>query len=84
MRHNRLMNALKKAGALITWPSPTKFVATKGDNRIEWFTQPNWRDETKLDAICVNSPSPHTDVMTDLFCDTFHDTIKQAVEALDW
>ena len=53
-------------------------------NRIEWFTQPSSRDETKLYAICVNSPSPHTDVMTDLFCGRFHDTIKGAVSALDW
>lgn len=61
-----------------------KWYARKGSNVVEWYTQEGYPVAEKLRAVCICSPSPHTDVMTDCFCDTFHHTIKAAVAALDY
>jgi hypothetical protein len=84
MDHIRLVNALTKAGATVTKDEhhPTRYQATKGERYILWFTQDGYPKPERLAAVCVHTPSPHTDVMTDCFCDTYHDTIKGAVHAL--
>lgn len=81
--HTRLVNALTKAGATVTNGANDKWIATKGDRRVEWFTQQGYPDKDKLRAVCICTPSPYTDVMTDCFCDTFHHTIKSAVAAVN-
>lgn len=78
MQNKRLLNALAKAGATVTpfsW-GHNGFQAIKGNNRIEWFVQGER-------AVCVCTPSPLTDAMTDCFCDHFHHTIKSAVREMD-
>lgn len=83
-QHKRLVNALKRAGATVTHPvGVRKWLATKGKNRVEWYTQEGFPCAEKLVAVCICNPHPDTDAMTDLFMDTFHHTIKSAVESLD-
>ena len=89
MNHKRLINALTKAGATITNPhadngkDPYYFVATgKNGEKVCWYVQKKWNDESVLEAVSVHSPSPHTDIMTDCFCDTFYHTIKGAAAAV--
>jgi len=83
MRHDRLMNAAKNAGAIVE-KMENGYRAVKGNNAIYWYTQESYPDKTKLDAICVHRKSPHTDMMTDCCCDTFFDTIKSAVSSFEW
>ena len=80
-QNTRLVNALKKAGATVT-DDGHKWIAEKDGRLIEWFTQEGYPNKDKLVAVCICSPSPHTDVMTDCFCDTFHRSIKFAVAAI--
>jgi hypothetical protein len=75
MLHKRLVSACLKRGATITETRKGSFSATVGENLLTWHIQ----DDR---AICVCTPSPHTDVMTDCFCDTFHHTIKAAADSL--
>ena len=86
MDHKRLTNALKKAGATIT-SDGHRHSATKGDRMIRWFTQDGFRNgeftSENPEAVCVVTPSPHTDSMTDCYCDRHHDTIKGAVASLE-
>ncbi len=89
MNHKRLLSALAKVGATITNPhadngkEPRYFVATgKNGNKVCWYVQKKWDDETVLEAVSVHTPSPHTDAMRDCFCDTFYHTIKAAAGSL--
>ena len=88
MNHKRLLNALAKVGATITNPhadngkEPRYFVATgKNGDKLCWYVQAHWKTGDK-EAVSVHSPSPHTDIMTDCFCDTFYHTIKGAAGSL--
>ncbi len=85
MNHKRLLNALAKVGATITNPhadngkEPRYFVATgKNGDKLCWYVQKRWDDETVLEAVSVHSPHPDTDAMTDLFMDTYFRTVKAA------
>ena len=86
MNHQRLLNALHKVGATVTnepnGKSMTRFRATKGSEVLLWYAQKKWDKPEELEAVSVHSPSPHTDIMTDCFCDTFYHTIKGAAESL--
>ena len=86
MNHQRLLNALHKVGATVTnephGKSMTRFRAAKGDRVVVWYAQKKWDKPEELEAVSVHSPSPHTDIMTDCFCDTFYSTIKGAAESL--
>jgi hypothetical protein len=86
MNHKRLLNALAKAGATVTHEPHTKtmvrYRATKGNEVLLWYAQKKWDNPDELEAVSVHSPSPHTDIMTDCFCDTFYHTIKSAVGSL--
>ena len=77
-QNTRLVSALKKAGAEVTY-NGHKWYAEKAGRVVEWFTQAGFPNKDKLVAVCICSPSPDTDVQTDLFMDTFHHTIKEAV-----
>lgn len=86
MNHKRLLNALAKVGATVTsephGKTMVRYRATKGDRVLAWYAQPKWNKPEELEAVSVHYPSPHTDIMTDCFCDTFYHTIKGAVESL--
>jgi hypothetical protein len=89
MNHTRLTKALTKAGATIT-NEGRRWTATRGNNVLKWWTQAAFDRKTGKDhptelyATAVKTPHPDTDAQTDLFMDTFHDTIKSAVASLDW
>ena len=82
-QHTRLVNALKRAGADVSTDG-RKWRAVKGQNLVEWYTQEGFPNKEKEVAVCICTPSPSTDVMTDCFCDTFHHSIKSAVSSLEW
>ena len=86
MNHKRLLTALTKVGATVTnephGKSMVRFRATKGEEVLCWYAQKKWDKPEELEAVSVHSPSPHTDIMTDCFCDTFYHTIKGAAESL--
>jgi uncharacterized Zn finger protein (UPF0148 family) len=89
MNHKRLLNALAKVGATVTNPhadntkAPRYFKATgKNGEVVCWYVQKKWDNPEELEATSVHTPSPHTDIMTDCFCDTYYHTIKGAVGAL--
>jgi hypothetical protein len=86
MNHKRLLNALAKVGATVTNEPHTKtmvrYRATKGSEVLVWYAQPKWNKPEELEAVSVHSPSPHTDIMTDCFCDTFYHTIRAAAGSL--
>lgn len=86
MNHKRLLSAIAKTGATVTsephGKSMTRFRATKGQEVLCWYAQPKWNKPEELEAVSVHSPSPHTDIMTDCFCDTFHHTIRGAIASL--
>lgn len=102
MTHKRLVNAMIKAGMIVTnfkrWDGDTKpsnrWLATNPKNNecVEWSTQDGFvpaKDgvEAHWDAnnqitTHVTWRSPHTDAMTDCFCDSYYHTIKSAVAAL--
>ena len=75
MKHNRLVNAIRKAGFEVIQSDHREDSFHVANANLHWFKQ----DE---EAICVHYASPHTDIMTDCFCDTFYNTIKSAVESL--
>jgi hypothetical protein len=93
MNNNRLIAAATKAGATVTITSrmpcgaPHCYVAQKGEKRVVWYVQDGFRNgnftKDEMDAVCVHTPSPHTDAMTDCYCDYHHKTIKSAVAALN-
>jgi hypothetical protein len=90
MQHARLIKALTKAGATVTNTGCCRWTATKGKNVLTWWTQPAFDKKTgkdhptELEATGVKTPHPDTDAQSDLFMDTFHDSIKGAVVSLDW
>lgn len=82
MQTSRLASALTKAGATVELNKPrwdgspdSLCVARRGSRAVIWHDQEGT-------AVAVHSPSPHTDIMTDCFCDTFHHSIKSAVESI--
>ena len=91
MNHKRLLNALAKVRATVTneirWTNEphtktmVRFRASKGEEVLCWYAQPHWKTG-ELEAVSVHSPSPHTDIMTDCFCDTFYHTIKSAAGSM--
>lgn len=87
MNLKRLLNALAKVGATVTTPhdnigGPRYYKAVgKTGEVICWYVQPHWKTG-EPEATSVHSPSPHTDIMTDCFCDTYYNTIKGAVQAV--
>jgi hypothetical protein len=96
MTHKRLVSAFLKAGCKVE-EQPRRgnpsFIATnpKNGDMVEWHTQPafvyvkggeSYYDEKNPITTYVVARSPHTDAMTDCFCDTFYHTIKEAVKAI--
>lgn len=87
MLHTRLVNALTKAGAKVTADEYRNdhFFATLNDKKIDWFTQDGFDKKTKqftkekLEVSVCTARSPHTDVQTDCFCDSYAHTIKEAL-----
>lgn len=81
----RLTNALKKVGATVEIIEIDKThnygrgVARLNNRVLEFTYQPGFPDRSKATVPIIVVPSPHTDIMTDCFCDTFFDTIKSAV-----
>jgi hypothetical protein len=86
MQHTRLVKALTKAGATVSnvpaWNGKeSRTWSAKGDKTtIYWYTQDSM--DGTVDAICVHEKSPHTDIQTDMFCDTYFYTIRSAVASL--
>jgi len=94
MLHKRLVTALVKIGAKVEERERgfkdthcKHFVATLGSESIDWYTSRNWNkklndydDQLYVDNVVKRSP--HTDAMTDCFCDSFRDTIKAAIGLL--
>jgi hypothetical protein len=88
MDHARLVNALRKVGAVITNPyadngkEPRYFKATgKNGQLVCWYVQKHWQKGTP-EAVSVHSPHPDTDAMTDIFMDTYFHTIRSAAASL--
>ena len=76
MNLKRLTNALAKAGATITrsdYRTDYYFAHKPGCDTVSWYTE---GEGDKARATCVSTSSPHTDIMTDCFCDRFFHTIK--------
>jgi hypothetical protein len=89
MNHKRLLSALAKVGATVTDNRashnhlPNRFKAVgKNGNVVIWYTQPKWDKPEELEATSVHAPDPQTDIMTDLFLDTYFDTIKGVAHEL--
>jgi hypothetical protein len=94
--HKRLVNAFKKAGCIVEElerRGNPNFLATnpKTGECVEWHTQAafvyvkggeSYYDEANPVTGYVVQRSPHTDIMTDCFCDSFYHTIKSAVAAI--
>jgi hypothetical protein len=96
--HKRLVNAMVKAGMIVTPMEDRRtnpgYIAKNPKNgvQVQWYTQAAFvpaKDgkEAYWDANIpitthVTWCSPHTDSMTDCFCDSYYDTIKSAVAAL--
>lgn len=64
-----------------------QFEATLNGQRIDWYTQENWNEKLgdhdgRLAVSHVTKRSPHTDAMTDCFCDSYSSNIKGAVYLL--
>lgn len=92
MLHKRLVSALEKIGATVedwTHHSANKqFRATLDGEQIDWYVSKNWNKklgayDDQLYVGYVTKRSPHTDSMTDCFCDCYRDTIKAAVALLE-
>lgn len=96
MTHKRLVSAFIKAGCTVT-EQPSRgnpnFIAKnpKTGECVEWHTQPkfvhvkggeSYYDEKNPITTYVVARSPHTDAMTDCFCDSFFHTIASAVQAI--
>jgi hypothetical protein len=88
MNHKRLLNALAKVGATITNTTPNsdakvlRFRAVgKNGKMVCWYAQPHWQTG-ELEAVSVHTPDPQTDIMTDLFMDFHHKSIKSAAAEL--
>jgi hypothetical protein len=63
------------------------FEAEANGLKIDWYTEKNWNKskgchDGKLGVSFVTRRSPHTDIMTDCFCDSYRDTIKGALGLL--
>ena len=94
--HKRLVSAFLKAGMSVTQQERRgnpSYIATNPKNGkcVEWHTQPkfvhvtggdSYYDEKNPITTYVVARSPHTDIMTDCFCDSFYHTIKEAVRAI--
>jgi hypothetical protein len=64
------------------------FEASLDGERIDWYTSENFneklgRNDGRLFVGFVTKRSPHTDTMTDCFCDSYRDTIKASVWLLN-
>ena len=88
MNHKRLRNALAKVGATVTNPhadngkEPRYFKAVGKNGKVVcWYVQAHWKTG-ELEAVSVHTPDPQTDIMTDLFMDYFHKSIKSCVAEL--
>lgn len=75
MKNKSLENAMRKAGATVTCEDNRAYRAVKGSQLVMWYKQED-------SAVCVHTPSRHTDIMTDCHCDRFHKTVKSAVQAI--
>jgi hypothetical protein len=96
--HKRLVSAFKKAGCeVINVPRfgsegkvSNRWMAknVKDGRSVEWHVQAGFDavtktwDESNLITTYVVKRSPHTDIMTDCFCDTFYHTIRESVRAI--
>jgi hypothetical protein len=60
---------------IVGWTTQAAFVPSK-DGKDSFF------DESTPITTYIVEASPHTDVQTDCFCDSFYHTIKEAVRAL--
>lgn len=74
----RVLSAFAKNGITVEESkfSKNKFIARKGTKTLEFYTQ-----GTHVDYFVERSP--HTNVMTDCFCDSFYKTIEGAVRVLN-
>jgi hypothetical protein len=81
---NRLVNAFEKAGASVEVTESSKGYgrgfARLNDRALNFSFQPSYPDKSKSTVSVIYASSPHTDIMTDCFCDSFFDTIKSAVK----
>jgi (2Fe-2S) ferredoxin len=95
--HKRLVSAFIKAGCTVEQlprHGTPHFMATNPTNgkKLDWYTQDAFvpakngidahYDKTNPVVSSVCSRHPDTDAMTDLFMDSFYDTIKGAVKAI--
>lgn len=82
---NRFVNAFKKAGATVEVNESEKSLyhgsgsAELNGRRLEFSYQAGFPVESKRTVTIIYASSPHTDITTDCFCDTFFDTIKGAI-----
>jgi len=80
----RVQSAFIKAGAtIVAHGTNNGFKATKGANTVIFYHQEGFPDRSVRSVSLMFSPSPHTDIMTDCFCDSYHHNIKSAVYALN-
>jgi hypothetical protein len=96
MTHKRLVSAFRKAGCTVEQQEKRGnpgYIAKnpKTGECVEWHTQPkfvyvkggeSYYDESDPITTYVVARSPHTDIMTDCFCDSFYKSIKSAVAAI--
>lgn len=97
--HKRLVSALTKAGMIVTKDerstSNPHYIATnpKNGTKIDWYTQDGfipstptteaYWDKNKPIVTHVAWRHPDTDSQSDLFMDSYRDTIKGALHLLE-
>jgi hypothetical protein len=74
MKHKTLISRIEKIGIKVENYGDRTFVA-RGKNVVTWYKQDDL-------AICVRTPSKHTDIDTDCFCDIYHRKVKSVLSWL--
>ncbi len=73
MKHNTLVKKIEKIGIKVEAIGAGRYIA-RAKSSLIWYKQYD-------SAICVHTPSQYTDTMYDCNCDTYHRTVKAAI---DW
>lgn len=80
MELSSILSACARNGVTVTQPIESRkdyYLLTKGDRRLDFYVGSNGYVSN------IVYRSPHTDIMTDCFCDSYFDTIKSAMRELN-